>query len=230
VGDWISNIDHKEDKEEVSSIASGSSQSEPKEAITQLGSSYEIKDVTVSKKSSRTFPTVLLALVVIAPLVFIFAMGVISTGDKKDDESFLFNTLESDYFTLSVDPDFSINSVIDKKVPFLERHILTSTVDGHKTITIMIKDVKFDYSVEDNLGAKARKDNPDMYREVPFELHGKKGLLYKKTQESFEQFILLVDRNRSVLYEITMKSPTSFATDMELDSELNGLLSKITFL
>ena len=90
-------------------------------------------------------------------------MGVISSGDKKEDDSFLFNTLESEYFSLSIDPEYSVDSVIDKKVPFLERHILTNTVKGQKTLTIMIKDVKFDYSVEDNLGAKARKDNPNMH-------------------------------------------------------------------
>ena len=237
MSNWIPNIGNND--EEVSSIAMESGQEspedsikkvEPKEAITQLGSSYEIKEVTVSKKSSRPFPTALLALIVIAPLIFIFAMGVISSGDKKEDDSFLFNTLESEYFSLSIDPEYSVDSVIDKKVPFLERHILTNTVKGQKTLTIMIKDVKFDYSVEDNLGAKARKDNPNMYRETSFELGGRKGLYFRKIEENFEHFILLVDRDRSVLYEITMNSPTSFATDLELDEELNELLSKITFL
>jgi len=237
VSNWIPDTENKE--EEVSSIAVGGGQEspvasikkeEPKEAITQLGSSYEIKDVTVSKKSNRPFPTALLALIVVAPLIFIFAMGAISSGDKKEDDSFLFNTLESEYFTLSIDPEYSVNSVIDKKVPFLERHILTNTVNGQKTLTIMIKDVRFDYNVEDNLGAKIRKENQDMYRETSFELAGKKGLYYRKTQENFEHFILLVDRDRSVLYEITMKSPTSFATDLELDADLNKLLKKVTFL
>jgi len=237
VSNWIPDIGNKE--EEVSSIAIGGGQEssigsiekeEPKEAITQLGSSYEIKDVTASKKSNRSFPTALLALIVIAPLIFIFAMGAISNNDKKEDDSFLFNTLESKYFTLSIDPEYSVNSVIDKKVPFLERHILTNTVNGQKTLIIMIKDVRFDYSVEDNLGAKIRKENQDMYRETSFELAGKKGLYYRKTQENFEHFILLVDRDRSVLYEITMESPTSFATDLELDADLNELLKKVTFL
>ena len=237
MSNWIP--DTQKSEEEVSSIAmdggQGSSvdsikKEEPKEAITQLGSSYEIKDATVSKKSTRPFPTALLALVVVAPLIFIFAMGALSSGGKKEDGSFLFNTLESDYFTLSIDPEYSVDSVIDKKVPFLERHILTNTVNGQKTLTMMIKDVKFDYSVEDNLGAKARKDNPALYRETPFELAGRKGLYYRKTEENFEHFILLVDRDRSILYEITMDSPTSFATDLELDEELNEMLSKITFL
>ena len=120
--------------------------------------------------------------------------------------------------------------MIDKKVPFLERHILTSTLDGQKTLTVVIKDVKFDYSVDDNLGAKARKENSELYREMPFELHGKKGIYFEKTNENFEHFILLVDRDKSVLYEITFNSPTTFATDMELKAEFQELLNKITFL
>jgi len=203
----------------------------PKEAITQLGSSFEIKHVTVAKKGSRSFPTALLALVVVAPLIFVFAMGALSNSNKdKTDKSFLFNTVESEYFTLSVDSDYAVESVVDKKVPFLERHIFSNTKDGQKTLTILVKDIGFDYSLEENLGAKARRDNPQMYSEMPFELDGKQGVYFKKTQESFEHFVLLIDRNRSVLYEITMGSPTTFANDIELSTKFNDILNNITFL
>jgi len=219
--------------EEVFSIADDASveNEPPKEAITQLGSSFEIKNVTVTKKSSRSFPTALLALVVIAPLIFVFAMGALSNSHKDQaDRSFLFNTVESDYFTLTVDSDYTVDSVVGKKVPFLERHIFSNTKDGQKTLTILVKDIGFDYSIEENLGAKARRDNPKMYTELPFELEGKQGVYFKKTQESFEHFILLVDRSRSVLYEITMASPTTFANDIELSTKFNDILSNITFL
>jgi hypothetical protein len=239
VNDWIQSIGNS-NKEEVSSIAGGDNQSDKidslkqgsqNETLTQLGSSYKIKDVTVSKSSNRSFPIALLALVVIAPLLFVFAMGILSTGGgEEENRAFLFETLESDYFTLTVDPDYSVDSVTNKKVPFLERHILTNTKDGQKTITIMVKDVKFDYDVNDNLGAKARKSEPQTYREDTVEIQGRKGLYYKKTEENFEHFVLLVDRDKSILYEITMQSPTTFATDLELGDEFLSVLNKITFL
>jgi len=251
VDDWFSK--YKKNEEEVSSIFSGEpvgsssgavrrpvqpvqptqQNQPPQEAITQLGASYEIKNVTKSKSAKSNFPTVLLVLVVVAPLIFILAMGAISNRQAKKDgksDNFLFSTLESSYFTLNLDPNYSIDSVVDKKVPFLERHIITSTKDGQKTLTIVIKDVKFDYSVEDNLGAKARRENPKLYSEQTFELHSKQGVYYKKIEENFEHYVLLVDRSRSILYEITMSSPTTFAADMDLEVEFRDTLDKITFI
>lgn len=238
--DWFSS--YKKNEEQVSSIASGSGESigaqppqnqPPQEAITQLGSSYEIKSVTKSKSEKSGFPTTLLVLVVVAPLVFILLMGTISNGrDAKDkkNNSFLFSTLESNYFSLSLDPNYSMDSVIDKKVPFLERHILTNTKDGQKTLSIIVKDVKFDYSIEDNLGAKARQENPQLYSSQSFELQGKQGVYFKKKEENFEHFVLLVDRSRSILYEITMNSPTTFAGSADLEVEFRDILDKITFI
>lgn len=217
--------------EEKFSLAGENNKEDSKESITQLGSSYEIKSVTVAKSSNRSFPTALLALVVIAPLVFVFAMGTLSNKSKDEqNESFLFNTIESDYFTLTVDSDYTTDSVTNKKVPFLERHIFKNTVDGQKTLTILIKDIGFDYSIEESLGARARRDNTDLYNEVAFELSGRQGVYFKKIQESFEHYVLLLDRNKSVLYEITMESPTTFANDIELGTEFSDILNSITFL
>jgi|GEM_PF-4634149 len=233
---WIPGVDNRE---QVSSISGVSPQSgavgsikpdEPKEAITQLGSSYEIKNVTVAKKTNLPFPTALLVFVVIAPLIFVFAMGAFSVGKKEEKGSFLFDTLESKYFTLGISEGYQADSVVDKKIPFLERHVLTNTTDGQKSVTIMIKDIKFDYDVKENLGAKARDENSAMYSQMPYELGGNKGLYYKKTQESFEHFVLLVDKEKSILYEISMESPTTFATDLDLSSEFQKMLEKITFL
>lgn len=231
MNDWIPN-QTEDNKEEISSIAGQDSSEEgSKESITQLGSSYEIKSVTKSKQTNRSIPTALLALVVIAPLVFVFAMGALSNSTREQrDDSFLFNSVESEYLTLTVDSEYSVDSVTDKQVPFLERHILKSTADGQKTLTLLVKDVRFDYSIEENLGAKARRENPDTYSEAPFELEGNQGIYFKKTKESFEHFILLVDRSKSVLYEITMESPTTFANDIELGTEFNDILNNITFL
>ncbi len=252
--DWFSK--YKKSEEQVSSIAPGHSAgasgasnasstgsaqpqsyqphtSPPQEAITQLGSSYEIKNVTKAKSEKSSFPVALLVLAVVLPLVFIMIMGTISNRQEKKDtksDSFLSSTLESNFFTLSVDPNYSIDSVVDKKVPFLERHILTNTKDGQKTLTIVIKDVPFDYDIEDNLGAKARRENPKLYSEQSYELKGKQGMYYKKREENFEHFVLLLDRSRSVLYEITMNSPTTFATDTALEVEFKDILDKITFI
>lgn len=234
------NLDQTENNEEIFSLADDNEnqsevidsikQDEPKESITQLGASYEIKKVSSSKQNNRSFPTVLLVLVVIAPLLFVFAMGTLSNRNKDENDSFLFNSVESEYFTLTVDSEYTVDSVIDKKVPFLERHILNSNVDGQKTLTIMVKDIKFDYSLDDNLNAKARRENPAMYTETTYELDGKKGLYFRKNEESFEHFILLVDRSKSILYEITMESPTTFANDVDLGTELTNILSNLTFL
>lgn len=207
--------------------------SKPEESITQLGASYEIKKVAKSSSPKSNFPTALLVVVVVAPLLFVLIMGVMSNKreqvEKKTD-NFLYSTLESDYFSLNIDPNYTVNSVIDKKVPFLERHIVSNTKDGQKTLTIVIKDVKFDYNVRDNLSAKARQGNPRMYSEQPFELKSKEGLYYKKREENFEHFVLLVDRSRSILYEITMESPTTFAADMDLEVEFRDILDGITFI
>ena len=63
MSNWIPNINKSD--EEVSSITMDGGQANsvdsikkeaPKEAITQLGSSYEIKEVTVSKKAAGPFP------------------------------------------------------------------------------------------------------------------------------------------------------------------------------
>jgi len=241
VEDWFSNY-KKNEEEQVSSIASGNSgpvgtaipqNQPPQESITQLGASYEIKNVTKAKSVKSPFPIALLVLVVVAPLVFILIMGTISNrkdnkGTKND--SFLFSTLESNYFSLSVDPNYVMESVVDKKVPFLERHILTNTKDGQKTLSIVVKDVKFDYNVQDNLGAKARRENPQLYSEQSYELMGNQGMYYRKREENFEHFVLLVDRSRSILYEITMNSPTTFADSIELEVEFRDILDKITFI
>jgi len=250
VEDWFTK--YKKNEEEVSSIASHQpanqiprqephqeqAQSQPPvESITQLGSSYEIKKVaksTSDKNSSKGgFPTALLIIAVITPLLFVFIMGVFSNRNSKIDnkpESFLYTTLESDYFTLNLDPNWTVDSVVDKKVPFLERHIMTNSKDGQKTLTVLIKDVPFDYDVRSNLGAKARQSNPQLYSEQPFELGSLEGLYYKKREENFEHYVLLVDRSKSVLYEITMNSPTTFAGDMDLEVEFRDILDRITFI
>jgi hypothetical protein len=149
---------------------------------------------------------------------------------NKSDASFIFNTLESKYFTLNVPPDYEISSIVDKKIPYLEQHTLTSDVDGQKTLTVTVKDVKFDYDLANNKEVIAKRDNPTIYQEEPYELNAKQGLIFKKVDENFEHQIFLVDRNRSLLYEIRFFSPTNFSNDTELAQELENILKGMTFL
>ena len=199
------------------------------EQISQLGS-YQISDVTVAKKSSKPFATWILALVIIIPIVFIFSISALSGGKEEESDAFLFNTLESEYFTMTTRPGYAIQSVVDKKVPFVERHILNSDEDGQKTLTIIIKDVQFDYKVEENSGARARSQNAQLYDGWDYELHNKQGTYFKKTDENFEHYVVLVDRNRSVLYEILFESPTRFWDDEAMGVELKEILKSVTFL
>lgn len=260
VEDWFNK--YKKSEEEVSSIASNQPTSQPayhthtefqqpqqpqplqaqptqpqpqqpREAITQLGSSYEIKKVAKTPSKKTNFPTALLIIAVVTPLLFVFVMGVFSNKSSKEDkkaDNFLYTTLESAYFTLNLSPNYTVNSVVDKKVPFLERHIMENNKDGQKTLTILVKDVQFDYDVQNNLGVKARQSSPQMYSEESYQLGSLEGLYYKKLQENFEHHLLLVDRSKSVLYEITMNSPTAFSDDYELGAEFRDILDRITFI
>ena len=92
--DWFNK--YKKNEEEVSSIASNQPASQPiyqkhtesqqtqptqqpqqpREAITQLGSSYEIKKVAKTPSKKTNFPTALLIIAVVTPLLFVFVMGV----------------------------------------------------------------------------------------------------------------------------------------------------------
>lgn len=221
-------VESENEKEEYFSLASDEKQ--PRESITQLGSSYQIKDVTVNKKEARNFPVYLLALIVILPAIFIFAVSAFSKNSQKKDDSFLFDTLESKYFTVNVPQGYQVNSIIDKKVPFLEQHTLTSNDDGEKTITITVKSVNFNYDLSDNKEVKARRDKPDLYSEEPYELNSKQGLYFKKTSENFEQMVFLVDRSRSLLYEIKFLSATNFSNNADLENEFKNMLKSMTFL
>ncbi len=226
MNDWVADSSKNE---EVSSIAP--KEDRPREAITQLGASYQIKDVTKSKREAKPFPTVLLALIVVVPVILIFTVSALSGKKGKQDESFLFNTLESEYFTYNYNPEYEAQSIIDKKIPFLESHTLKSFADGEKTLTLTVKDVKFDYNLNESTLVKARRENKGIYDEKDFELNSKRGLYFAKTDENFEHLVVLVDRNRNVLYEIMLFSTTNFANDSELEEEFNQeVLKSITFL
>ena len=204
--------------------------STPEGAITQLGSSYQIKNTVSKKKEPKSFPTALLSLIIIGPIVALFIISAIGNKNaNKSKGSFLFNTLESKYFTLNYDPGYTIDSVIDKKIPFLEKHELTNTQDGEKYLSIVIKDVKFNYTLDDNTTVKNLRENSKLYSEMPYELHAKQGLYFKKVDENFEHIILLVDRNNSLLYEITFRSPTGLAKDPQLEKEIKEVLNSMTF-
>ncbi len=200
------------------------------EAVSQIKKSYEIKNFAV-KKSDKSISSWLLGFIIISPILLIFAISSIANRNSKSNSgSFLYKTLESKYFSINVPHHYNINSVIDKKVPFIERHILTSTEDGQKEISILIKDVKFDYELNNNLLYKQREANSDLYSLEPYKLKYKEGYYFKKKSENFEHVILLADRSKSVIYEIVATNPSAFFDDTVMQSEINEMLESITFL
>lgn len=230
----IANTPAQKPQEETSSIADVP---QNKEEITGLGSSYQIKDVTASKKSTgsdggmSTLMKVLIAAAVLVPFSALLIFSSISKQKAQEEEkAFLFGTIESKYFTLNYGAEYSIRSAIDQKIPFLEKHTLTSTGDAQKRMEIIVKDVRFGYQLDDNSNVKARRATKDIYTEEKFELDSKDGYYYKKIDENFEHFVVLIDRQRSLLYEISFTSTTSLATNPQLESEFKGLLNSMTFL
>ena len=224
-------------EEEISSLA-GSTKAEPKEPavsaeqITQLGATYKVKErvTTRQEQPQKSFPSGILAMVVIVPLMVLFLLGAVGNKNEKSKGSFLFDTLESKYFTMSVNPDYEINSVVDKKIPFLEKHDLINNSDGEKYMSIVIKDVKFNYTLDDNSLIKGKRELSKLYDEMPYELNSKQGLYFKKIDENFEHTVFLVDRNNSLLYEITYSSVTSLANNVTLQKEFRDMLNTLTFL
>lgn len=212
---------------------------QPVDTLTQLGDtkpSYEIKNVTSqisAKEKSKGLPSWAIPLAVVIPLVVLLTIGLIASkpqSDKKPEASFIFNTLESKYFTLNYSPDYEVQSTVDKTVPFLEKHTLTNNISGNKTLSIVIKNISFNYDIEKNSAVIARRQNSDMYKELPYNINLKEGMYFKKTTENFEHLIVVVDRNQSVLYEIMFYSTSNLSGDVGLEQEFKELLNSMTFL
>ncbi len=199
------------------------------ESITQLGSSYRINDVTV-KKAGKGMPSWLLTAIIVTPIVLIFLMSALSNKESKKEESFLFKTLESKYFTMNFSPDYEATSVVDKKVPFLEKHDLISKTNGEKNFSLTIKEVKFDYSLDNNSLVRANRESTDKYSEEPYKLKYKEGLYFKKKTDNFEHTALIVDRSKSILYEISFSSPSGLYNDENLTKEMESFMDSLTFL
>lgn len=243
MNDWIEQLKKEKQQEQLSGNSNETfslapeqplvdSTPKPKEAITQLGSDYSIKSVTKPKEEKKEFPALMLLAAVLIPVVLLIIIGIVSKGanNKDDSKSFLFNTLESKYFTINHGPDYKVVSAVDKKVPFLEKHELTSTQNGQKRLTIVIKDVKFDYDLQQNSNLRARRDASDLYTEEPFTLQSREGFYLKKRDENFEHMIIVMDRSNSLLYEIQFFSDTSLAKNDALEAELKEFLNSFTFL
>jgi hypothetical protein len=238
VNNWVENENETEnEKEEYFSLAQDGktapdedNKETPRESITQLGSSYKIKDVTINKKEPRSFPIYILILIVVLPVIFIFVVSALSKSSQKKDDSFIYDTLESKYFTINVPPGYQVDSITDKKIPYLEQHTLTSNDDGQKVLTITVKAVSLNYDLANNKEVSARRSNPGMYSEEPYTLNSKEGLYFKKTSENFEDLVVLVDRNRNLLYEIKFLSTTNFSNNADLEKEFQNILQSMTFL
>lgn len=250
MNEWIAQIKKEREEqvspqEEVFSIApstpvSSTQQPQAQEgAITQLGSSYEIKHTTTGAKSAaatnqekKEFPYALLLAAILIPAILLVLVGGMVKGRPTNtkDKAFLYNTIESKYFTLNHGPEYTVESAVDKKVPFLEKHTLTSSTDNQKTLNIIIKDVSFDYDLNNNSNVRARRDKPDIYLEEPVKIQNRDGVYFKKNSENFEHMIVAIDRSNSVLYEIQFYSPTSLATDETLASEMAQFISTMTLL
>ena len=236
--EWIVGIGNNKENEEVSSIASGdganaqSSEVPPKpESITQLGPTYEVKKVSVKKEDKGGFPGLIFSLIIIIPIMLLLTLGMVSRKREiTEEKSFLFKTIESKYFTANYPPDYDIHSAVDKTVPFIEKHTLTSDVDGQKTLDLIIKDIPFDYGLRDNTRVKVVRDKSEFYDEKPYELSSKEGTYFTKIEENFEHLVVLIDRNRSLVYEIVFVSQTSLSENLKLEREFVEFLNSITFL
>lgn len=239
--EWFSNIT-KNKEEEVFSIApdfnsekekavsEAPSMSNKQEPITELSPSYKIKGFSAVKQEEKNFPYALVAGVVIVPIMALFIIGALSNKNSKNSKvPFLKQTLESKYFSMTYPPDYIVQSVVDKRVPFLEKHDLTSTRDGQKTLSLVIKDVKFDYEADNNTAVKARRENSTLYEELSIEIKGKQGFHFKRKEDNFEHLIVFIDRKNSVLYEILFSSPSNMAANTGLENELNDMLKSIVF-
>ncbi|OGC45879.1 hypothetical protein A2V49_04170 [candidate division WWE3 bacterium RBG_19FT_COMBO_34_6] len=246
---WTSNTDEQD--EEYFSIANkptsttnppkkSSTEPNKEEAITALGGTYEVKSIPLKKAGTifkgsderKKFPMWLAAVIIAVPIIILFTLSAISAKketDKKDD-AFLFKTIESKYFTMSYGAEYTADSSIDKKVPFLEKHTLTTPTGGDKTLSIMVKDVKFDYSLDENTAVRARRENSAMYKELPYDFHTKQGLYFTRLDGNYESLVVFIDRSKSLLYEIMFFSPSNFAQNTGLEEEFKGFLSNMTLL